>query len=178
MSDIKNLIGTGVCTKIQTTQPPPESRASRISNHKAELRTAEWKRFHFLCLNVLRTPYTTTIGVKREHTDPDKGGGCCVTPLFFLYLFHGLDTVPSKVPRNSFFFGFPGSTIRFWTLRIRVYFLFLITWSLWSSWITYITANLSPKLSVPPLAQWRTRDRIRNHLGCKDHGSKLRFIDP
>lgn len=177
MSDIKNLIGTGVCTKIQTTQPPPESRASRISNHKAELRTAEWKRFHFLCLNVLRTPYTTTIGVKREHTDPDKGGGCCVTPLFF-YTFSMVWT--RFLPR---FLGIPF----FWISRVYYpllvvedpsLFLILITWSLWSSLITYITANLSPKLSVPPLAQWRTRDRIRNHLGCKDHGSKLRFIDP
>lgn len=125
----------------------------------------------------------------------------CNAPFFTfsLFLFHGLNMVPLFQGSISFFdfdffkLDFQGLTIRFRPLRIQVY-LFLISYFI--SYIimlflfghygvlpilnttrsTYSIRRSSPKLSVPLLAQWRTRHRIRTHFTCKDHGSQLRFI--
>jgi hypothetical protein len=107
----QNLIGAGVCTKLQATQPPPESRAFKKTQSQSWATNHGMEEISFLLVNVLRTYGVWSIqhtswSRKKEHTDPDKGPAGCVTPLFLPFPWFGHGSFVPRFPRNSFFFLF------------------------------------------------------------------------
>jgi hypothetical protein len=126
--DVKNLIGTGICTKLQTTQPPPEFPSQNWTTNRGMEEISFW-----LTYSVLRTvpPYQGlclfwSCVRSTEYVNQNEISSC-VTPLFGP--FPWVEPFGSKVRISLWEGGFPGSTIHFRGLRILIFdFWFLISY--------------------------------------------------